>query len=84
MITLDESAKTMEFSDDDIGEDGLYYVEIVPAVQDGNGQAVIGHFTQDSSEEAVDFAIIDVAIEDGKVTDITDSGFTADLSVISD
>ena len=73
-----------EFSDDDIGEDGLYYVEIVPAVQDGNGQAVIGHFTQDSSEEAVDFAIIDVAIEDGKVTDITDSGFTADLSVISD
>ena len=76
--------QTMEFSDDDIGEDGLYYIEIVPAVRDGKGQAVIGHFTQDSSEEAVDFAIIDVAIEDGKVTDIKDSGFTADLSVISD
>ena len=56
-----------------------YYVELTPTITDGAGQVVLGHFTADSGEEAVDFAIVDVAVEGGKVTEVTNAGFTDDL-----
>ncbi len=63
-----------------VNDDGIYYVEIAPTVKEGDAQAIIGHYTLDSSEEAVDFAVIDVTVENGQVTGVTDSGFTDDLS----
>ncbi len=80
MITLNEVPNTMDFVADEIDEDGIYYVEIAPTIQEGDAQAVIGHYTLASSEEAVDFAVIDVTVENGQVTGVTDSGFIADLS----
>ena len=79
-ISIDDSEETMDYYTDEIDEDGIYYVEIAPTIQDGDGQAVLGHFTSDSAKEAVDFAVVDVKIEDGKVVGVTDSGFISDLS----
>ena len=70
----------MDFMADEIDENGIYYVEIAPTIQNGDGQTVVGHFTSDSDKEAVDFAVVDVKIENGKVVDVTDSGFISDLS----
>ena len=79
-ISINESEETMDYLADEIDEDGIYYVEIAPTIQDGDGQAIVGHFTADSEKEAVDFAVVDVTIEDGKVVEVTDSGFISDLS----
>ncbi|MCR5235247.1 MAG: hypothetical protein K6E53_15290 [Lachnospiraceae bacterium] len=80
MIAIDGAAETMDFVADEVAEDGFYYVEIAPTIQNGEGQAIVGHYTSDSSEEAIDFAVVDVSIEDGQVVAVTNSGFIADLS----
>lgn len=81
-ISLDESEDTMEFVADEIDEDGIYYVELKPTIEDGIAHAILGHFTLESSEEAVDFAVLDISVEGGKVTDVVNSGFTANLEDI--
>ena len=73
-ISINGADETMEYVDDEIDEDGFYYVEIAPTIQDGKGQAIIGHFTSDNSQEAVDFAVADVTIEDGQVVEVTNAG----------
>ncbi len=84
MLAFDDSTDTMEFVADETDENSVYYVEIASKIQDGNAQVILGHFTAESEEDAVDYAIIDVEVEDGKVVAITDSGFTDDLSNILD
>ncbi len=78
-LVFDEETDTMVFVADEIDENGVYYVEIAPAIKDGSGQTVLGHFTPESGEEAVDFAIVDVELEDGKVVSVLNSGFTDEL-----
>ena len=79
IITPNGIYTTMEFVADEIDENNNYYVELKPTITDGPGQAIMGHFTLESGEEAVDFGIIDVSIEGGKVTEVTNAGFTDDL-----
>ena len=69
----------LKFVADEIDENNVYYAELESTVEDGDAFAVIGHFTTGNEEEAVDFAIINVTVEGGKITDVTNSGFTDDL-----
>ncbi len=82
VLTFDEATDTMAYVADEIDDNSTYYVEIAPKVENGTAQTVLGHFTSQSSDEAVDFAIFDVDVIDGKVDSVTNAGFTDDLSVI--
>ncbi len=79
MISFSDRENTMEFVADEVDEDGIYYVEIKPSIKDGAGKLVMAHYTSDSSEDAVDFAIMDLNVEGGQVVEITNTGFTDDL-----
>ncbi|MBR5406678.1 MAG: hypothetical protein IK111_03435 [Lachnospiraceae bacterium] len=74
----------LDYYADELDEDGIYYVEIAPTIEDGDGRTVIGHFTADSTDKAVDFAVCDVTIEGGKVVAVTNAGFISDLSELDD
>ena len=81
-LTFDEAENTMEFVADEVDEDGIYYMELQPTITDGTAQAIVGHFTPDDDENAIDYAIVDVSVEGGKAIDIVDSGFTDSLEGI--
>ncbi len=79
-LSFGEETDTMVYVADELDDKGIYYVEVTPVIQNGEGRAILGHFTSENSEKAVDFAVIDVEVEDGKVVSITNSGFIADLN----
>lgn len=81
-ITINDADNTMDFVADEVDEESVYYVELKPTIDDGTAQTIMGHFTLENEDEAVDFAIFDLEITGGKVTDILDSGFTDDLDKV--
>ena len=81
-IEINDVDATVEFISDEVTDDGEYYVELKATIDNGDAEIIMGHFTIDNGDEAVDFAIIDVAVENGEIVDVNNSGFTESLDFL--
>ena len=78
-ISINGHEKTTDFVADEIDESGVYYVEVASLVQDGDAQVVLGHFSLED-DDAVDYAVIEVSVDNGNIVGVTNTGYTSDLA----
>ena len=78
-ISVEDYENTTGFVADEIDESGTYYVEVASIVQDGDAKVILGHFLADA-DAAVDYAVINVNVDNGNIVEVTDTGYISDLS----
>ena len=77
-ISFDDN-NTVEFVADEIDDNGIYHVELKATVEEGEAQAVLAHFSAEDTDNAIDYAIIDLVVSDSAITEVSNSGFTDSL-----